>query len=141
MENKEVLYNFYDKILNCLIINTKSMAKHNKRRGYYIPHFNMKDKTDLLMVEIIKIISMFNKEEDDLPILISIYNLNSFIQYMKLKIKLRKSSVKIKKAKKEDENGDIVENLEFVQKEFNFPFNMYEEIYDSYYKKGAEVDA
>ena len=141
MENKEVLYNFYDKILNCLIINTKSMAKHNKRRGYYIPHFNMKDKTDLLMVEIIKIISMFNKEEDDLPILISIYNLNSFIQYMKLKIKLRKSSVKIKKAKKEDENGDIVENLDFVQKEFKFPFSMYEEIYDSYYKKGAEVDA
>ena len=141
MENKEVLYNFYDKILNCLIINTKSMAKHNKRRGYYIPHFNMKDKTDLLMVEIIKIISMFNKEEDDLPILISIYNLNSFIQYMKLKIKLRKSSVKIKKAKKEDENGYIVENFEFVQKEFKFPFSMYEEIYDSYYKKGAEVDA
>lgn len=141
MENKEVLYNFYDKILNCLIINTKSMAKHNKRRGYYIPHFNMKDKTDLLIVEIIKIISMFNKEEDDLPILISIYNLNSFMQYMKLKIKLRKSSVKIKKAKKEDENGDIVENLEFVQKEFNFPFNMYEEIYDSYYKKGVEVNA
>jgi hypothetical protein len=141
MENKEVLYNFYDKILNCLIINTKSMAKHNKRRGYYIPHFNMKDKTDLLMVEIIKIISMFNKEEDDLPILISIYNLNSFIQYMKLKIKLRKSSVKVKKAKKKDENGDIVENLEFVQKEFKFPFSMYEEIYDSYYKKGAEVNA
>lgn len=141
MENKEVLYNFYDKILNCLIINTKSMAKHNKRRGYYIPHFNMKDKTDLLMVEIIKIISMFNKEEDDLPILVSIYNLNSFIQYMKLKIKLRKSSVKVKKAKKKDENGDIVENLEFVQKEFNFPFSLYEEIYDSYYKKGAEVDA
>lgn len=141
MENKEVLYNFYDKILNCLIINTKSMAKHNKRRGYYIPHFNMKDKTDLLMVEIIKIISMFNKEEDDLPILISIYNLNSFIQYIKLKIKLRKSSVKVKKAKKKDENGDIVENLEFVQKEFNFPFSIYEEIYDSYYKKGAEVNA
>ncbi len=141
MENKEVLYNFYDKILNCLIINTKSMTKHNKRRGYYIPHFNMKDKTDLLMVEIIKIISMFNKEEDDLPILISIYNLNSFMQYMKLKIKLRKSSVKVKKAKKKDENGDIVENLEFVQKEFNFPFSLYEEIYDSYYKKGAEVDA
>ena len=141
MENKEVLYNFYDKILNCLIINTKSMAKHNKRRGYYIPHFNMKDKTDLLMVEIIKIISMFNKEEDDLPILISIYNLNSFIQYMKLKIKLRKSSVKAKKAKKKDENGDIIENLEFVQKEFKFPFSMYEEIYDSYYKKGAEVNA
>lgn len=140
MENKEILYNFYDKILNCLVINTKSMAKHNKRRGYYIPHFNMKDKTDLLMVEIIKIISMFNKEEDDLPILISIYNLNSFIQYTKLKIKLRKSSVKIKKAKKEDENGDIVENLEFVQKEFNFPFSMYEEIYDSYYKKGAEIN-
>ena len=141
MENKEVLYNFYDKILNCLIINTKSMAKHNKRRGYYIPHFNIKDKTDLLMVEIIKIISMFNKKEDDLPILISIYNLNSFMQYMKLKIKLRKSSVKIKKAKKKDENEDIVENLEFVQKEFNFPFSLYEEIYDSYYKKGAEVDA
>ncbi len=141
MENKEVLYNFYDKILNCLIINTKSMAKYNKRRGYYIPHFNMKDKTDLLMVEIIKIISMFNKEEDDLPILISIYNLNSFMQYMRLKIKLRKSSVKVKKAKKKDENGDIVENLEFVQKEFNFPFSLYEEIYDSYYKKGAEVDA
>lgn len=141
MENKEVLYNFYDKILNCLIINTKSMTKHNKRRGYYIPHFNMKDKTDLLMVEIIKIISMFNKEEDDLPILISIYNLNSFMQYMRLKIKLRKSSVKVKKAKKKDENGDIVENLEFVQKEFNFPFSLYEEIYDSYYKKGAEVDA
>ena len=141
MENKEVLYNFYDKILNCLIINTKSMAKHNKRRGYYIPHFNMKDKTDLLMVEIIRIISMFNKEEDDLPILISIYNLNSFIQYTKLKIKLRKSSVKVKKAKKKDENGDIVENLEFVQKEFNFPFSLYEEIYDSYYKKGAEVGA
>lgn len=141
MKNKEVLYNFYDKILNCLIINTKSMAKHNKRRGYYIPHFNMNDKTDLLMVEIIKIISMFNKEEDDLPILISIYNLNSFMQYMKLKIKLRKSSVKVKKAKKKDENGDIVENLEFVQKEFNFPFSIYEEIYDSYYKKGAEVDA
>ena len=141
MENKEVLYNFYDKILNCLIINTKSMTKHNKRRGYYIPHFNMKDKTDLLMVEIIKIISMFNKEEDDLPILISIYNLNSFIQYIKLKIKLRKSSVKVKKAKKKDENGDIVENLEFVQKEFNFPFSAYEEIYDSYYKKGAEVNA
>lgn len=140
MENKEVLYNFYDKILNCLIINTKSMAKYNKRRGYYIPNFNIKDKTDLLIVEIIKIISMFNKEEDDLPILISIYNLNSFIQYMKLKIKLRKSSVKIKKAKKEDENGDIVENLEFVQKELNFPFSMYEEIYDSYYKKGAEVN-
>ena len=141
MENKEVLYNFYDKILNCLIINTKSMAKHNKRRGYYIPHFSMKDKTDLLMVEIIKIISMFNKEEDDLPILISIYNLNSFMQYMRLKIKLRKSSVKVKKAKKKDENGDIVENLEFVQKELNFPFSMYEEIYDSYYKKGAEVNA
>jgi hypothetical protein len=141
MENKEVLYNFYDKILNCLIINTKSMTKHNKRRGYYIPHFNMKDKTDLLMVEIIKIISMFNKEEDDLPILISIYNLNSFMQYMRLKIKLRKSSVKVKKAKKKDENGDIVENLEFVQKEFNFPFSIYEEIYDAYYKKGAEVDA
>lgn len=141
MENKEVLYNFYDKILNCLIINTKSMTKHNKRRGYYIPHFNMKDKTDLLMVEIIKIISMFNKEEDDLPILISIYNLNSFMQYMRLKIKLRKSSVKVKKAKKKDENGDIVENLEFVQKEFNFPFSLYEEIYDAYYKKGAEVDA
>lgn len=141
MENKEVLYNFYDKILNCLIINTKSMAKHNKRRGYYIPHFNMKDKTDLLMVEIIKIISMFNKEEDDLPILISIYNLNSFIQYMKLKIKLRKSSVKVKKAKKKDENGDIVENLEFVQKELNFPFSIYEEIYDAYYKKGAQIDA
>ena len=141
MENKEVLYNFYDKILNYLIINTKSMAKHNKRRGYYIPHFNMKDKTDLLMVEIIKIISMFNKEEDDLPILISIYNLNSFMQYMKLKIKLRKSSVKVKKSKKKDENGDIVENLEFVQKEFNFPFSMYEEIYDSYYKKGAEINA
>lgn len=141
MENKEVLYNFYDKILNCLIINTKSMAKHNKRRGYYIPHFNIKDKTDLLMVEIIKIISMFNKEEDDLPILVSIYNLNSFMQYMKLKIKLRKSSVKVKKAKKKDENGDIIENLEFVQKEFNFPFSLYEEIYDSYYKKGAEVNA
>ena len=141
MENKEVLYNFYDKILNCLIINTKSMAKHNKRCGYYIPHFNMKDKTDLLIVEIIKIISMFNKEEDDLPILVSIYNLNSFMQYIKLKIKLRKSSVKVKKAKKEDENGDIVENLEFVQKEFNFPFSLYEEIYDSYYKKGAEIDA
>lgn len=141
MENKEVLYNFYDKILNCLIINTKSMAKHNKRRGYYIPHFNMKDKTDLLMVEIIKIISMFNKEEDDLPILISIYNLNSFMQYMKLKIKLRKSSVKVKKAKKKDENGDIVENLEFVQKELNFPFSIYEEIYDAYYKKGAQIDA
>ena len=141
MENKEVLYNFYDKILNCLIINTKSMAKHNKRRGYYIPHFNMKDKTDLLMVEIIKIISMFNKEEDDLPILISIYNFNSFMQYIKLKIKLRKTSVKVKKAKKEDVNGDLIENLEFVQKEFNFPFSMYEEIYDSYYKKGAEVDA
>lgn len=141
MENKEVLYNFYDKILNCLIINTKSMTNLNKRRGYYIPNFNMKDKTDLLMVEIIKIISMFNKEEDDLPILISIYNLNSFMQYMRLKIKLRKSSVKVKKAKKKDENGDIVENLEFVQKEFNFPFSLYEEIYDSYYKKGAEVDA
>lgn len=141
MENKEVLYNFYDKVLNCLIMNTKSMAKHNKRRGYYIPHFNMKDKTDLLIVEIIKIISMFNKEEDDLPILISIYNLNSFMQYIKLKIKLRKSSVKVRKAKKKDENGDIVENLEFVQKEFNFPFSLYEEIYDSYYKKGAEVDA
>ena len=141
MENKEVLYNFYDKILNCLIINTKSMAKHNKRRGYYIPHFNIKDKTDLLMVEIIKIISMFNKEEENLPILISIYNLNSFMQYIKLKIKLRKSSVKVKKAKKEDENGDIVENLEFVQKEFNFPFSIYDEIYNSYYKKGAEVNA
>ena len=141
MENKEVLYNFYDKILNCLIINTKSIAKHNKRRGYYIPHFNIKDKTDLLVVEIIKIISMFNKEEENLPILISIYNLNSFMQYIKLKIKLRKSSVKVKKAKKEDENGDIVENLEFVQKEFNFPFSIYEEIYNSYYKKGAEVNA
>ena len=141
MENKEVLYNFYDKILNCLIINTKSMTKHNKRRGYYIPHFNIKDKTDLLMVEIIKIISMFNKEEENLPILISIYNLNSFMQYIKLKIKLRKSSVKVKKAKKEDENGDIVENLEFVQKEFNFPFSIYDEIYNSYYKKGAEVNA
>lgn len=140
MKDKINLYNFYDKILNCLVINTNSMTKLNKRNGYYIPNFNIKDKTDLLLVEIIKIVNLFNGN-NTLPILISIYNFNSFMQYIKLKIKLRKTSVKVKKAKKEDVNGDLIENLEFVQKEFNFPFSMYEEIYDSYYKKGAEVDA
>lgn len=140
MKDKINLYDFYDKILNCLVINTNSMTKLNKRRGYYIPNFNIEDKIDLLLVEIIKIVNLFNGS-NNLPILISIYNFNSFMQYIKLKIKLRKTSTKVKKAKKEDVNGDLVENLEFVQKEFNFPFSMYEEIYDSYYKKGAEVDA
>ena len=140
MKNKINLYDFYDKILNCLVINTNSMTKLNKRNGYYIPNFNIKDKTDLLLVEIIKIVNLFNGN-NTLPILISIYNFNSFMQYIKLKIKLRKTSVKVKKAKKEDVNGDLIENLEFVQKEFNFPFSMYEEIYDSYYKKGVKVDA
>lgn len=139
MENKEVLYNFYDKILNCLVINTKSMVRLNDRKGYYIPNFNTNDKITLLLIEIIKIADMF--DTNNLPILVSIDNLKSYIQYLKLKFKLRKSSLKIKKATEANINYDLIENLNFVSKDLNFPFSMYEEIYDSYYKKGAEVNA
>ena len=140
MENKEVLYNFYDKILDCLVINTKSMTKLNNRKGYYIPDFNINDKVILLLIEIIKIVDMFDAN-NNLPILISINNLKSYIQYLKLKFRLRKSSLKIKKATETDINYDLIENLKFVSKELNFPFNTYEEIYDAYYKKGAQIDA
>ena len=140
MNNKARLYDFYDKILNCLVINTKSMTKLYNRKGYYIPNFNTKDKTDLLLVEVIKIVNLFDAN-NTLPILISIYDFNSFIQYIKLKIKLRKAPIKVKKAKEENINNDLVENLEFVQKEFNFPFSVYEEIYDAYYKKGGKINA
>lgn len=137
MENKEVLYNFYDKILNCLVINTKSMVRLNDRKGYYIPNFNTNDKITLLLIEIIKIADMF--DTNNLPILVSIDNLKSYIQYLKLKFKLRKSSLKIKKATEANINYDLIENLNFVSKDLNFPFSMYEEIYDSYYKKGVEI--
>lgn len=140
MENKEVLYNFYDKILDCLVINTKSMTKLNNRKGYYIPDFDINDKVTLLLVEIIKIVDMFDAN-NNLPILVSINSLKSYIQYLKLKFRLRKSSLKIKKATETDINYDLIENLKFVSKELNFPFNMYEEIYDAYYKKGAQIDA
>lgn len=136
MENKEVLYNFYDKILNCLVINTKSMVRLNDRKGYYIPNFNTNDKITLLLIEIIKIADMF--DTNNLPILVSIDNLKSYIQYLKLKFKLRKSSLKIKKATEANINYDLIENLNFVSKDLNFPFSLYEEIYDAYYKKGAK---
>ena len=139
MQNKAVLYSFYDKILNCLVINTKSMVRLNDRKGYYIPNFNTNDKITLLLIEIIKIADMF--DTNNLPILVSIDNLKSYIQYLKLKFKLRKSSLKIKKATEANINYDLIENLNFVSKDLNFPFSMYEEIYDSYYKKGAEVNA
>ena len=87
MENKEILYNFYDKILDCLVINTKSMTKLNNRKGYYIPDFDINDKVTLLLVEIIKIVDMFDAN-NNLPILISINSLKSYIQYLKLKFKL-----------------------------------------------------
>ena len=38
-------------------------------------------------------------------------------------------------------DNSIGNKVQGVQKEFNFPFSTYEEIYDSYYKKGAEVNA
>lgn len=139
MENKEVLYNFYDKVLNCLVINTKSMARLNDRKGYYIPNFNTNDKITLLLIEIIKIADMF--DTNNLPILVSIDNLKSYIQYLKLKFKLRKSSLKIKKATEANINYDLIENLNFVSKDLNFPFSLYEEIYDAYYKKGVQIYA
>lgn len=139
MENKEVLYNFYDKILNCLVINTKSMVRLNDRKGYYIPNFNTNDKITLLLIEIIKIADMF--DTNNLPILVSIDNLKSYIQYLKLKFKLRKSSLKIKKATEANINYDLIENLNFVSKDLNFPFSLYKEIYDAYYKKGEKIDA
>ena len=45
MENKTKLYDFYDKILNCLVINARAKTKTYKRKGYYIPNFNLKDNT------------------------------------------------------------------------------------------------
>lgn len=140
MENKEVLYNFYDKILDCLVINTKSMTKLNNRKGYYLPDFNLNDKATLLLIEIIKIADMFDAN-NNLPILISINNLKSYIQYLKLKFRLRKSSLKIRKATETDINDDLIENLKFVSRELNFPFSIYEEIYDAYYKKGVQINA
>lgn len=141
MDKKEQLYNFYDQVLNNLVINTRGLTKRNKRRGYYISQFNFKNKEKLLLVEIIKIVNMFDTKENSLPILIRYNNLKSFINYLRLKFRLRESSLKIRRATDKDINFDLEENLEFVRKKLNFPRTVYEEIYDAFYKKGAKIDA
>lgn len=140
MEDNKKLFDFYDKILNCLILNTEYFAKKNNRKGYYIPNFNIKDKEDLLLVEIVKIISMFKSESSSLPLLIYYNDFKGFINFLKLKFKLRKTSVKVKKATEEDKNDDFNTNLNFVCKELNFPRVVYEDIYEAYYEKGVKIN-
>lgn len=141
MEDNKKLFDFYDKILNCLILNTEYFTKENNRRGYYIPDFNIKDKEDLLLVEIVKIISMFKSESSSLPLLIYYNDFKGFVNFLKLKFKLRKTLVKVKKATKEDKNDDFNTNLDFVCKELNFPRAVYEDIYEAYYEKGVKINA
>ena len=140
MKDKTKLYDFYDNILNSLVINTRGMTKRYNRRGYYIPNFNLKNKESLLLIEVVKIVNMFDTESNSLPLLIYYDNLSSFIQYLRVKFKLRNTSVKVEKATSEDIVNDFNENLEFVSKELNFPRVVYEEIYDAYYAKGAQID-
>lgn len=145
MENKKNLYDFYDKILNCLVLNTRTLVRRNaikENRNYCIPNFDFKNKEHLLLIEVIKIASMFDGVDEDYPILIYGKNFNYFINFLRLKFKLRKSSIKVKYTNKEyNKNYDLINNLEFVRKELNFPEVVYEEIYDTFYKKGAEVNA
>lgn len=140
MENKEKLYDFYDKILNCLVINTKSIARQKNRKGYYIPDFSFDNKESLLLIEIVKIVNLL-EGKNVLPILLQVYNIKTFINYIRLKYNLRKTCAKVKIAKKEDINNDFNENLIFVSEELNFPKVIYEEIYEAFYEKGAEVNA
>ena len=125
------------------MFNTKYgiFCKKNNRKGYYIPNFNIKDKEDLLLVEIVKIISMFKSESSSLPLLIYYNDFKGFINFLKLKFKLRKTSVKVKKATEEDKNDDFNTNLNFVCKELNFPRAVYEDIYEAYYEKGVKINA
>lgn len=136
-ENLTSLYDFYDKVLNCLVVNTKTMTNKNKRRGFYIADFSIKDKRDLLLVEVVKIVNMITSKS--LPILINCNNLKTFIQLLKMKFKLRKTATKIKKAKPQDINNDFDENLDFVRRALNFPMSMYEDIYHTYYEEGIEI--
>ena len=140
MEDNKKLFDFYDKILNCLILNTEYFTKENNRRGYYIPDFNIKDKEDLLLIEIVKIINMFKSESFSLPLLIYYNDFKGFINFLKLKFKLRKTLVKVKKATEEDKNDDFNTNLNFVCEELNFPRAVYEDIYEAYYEKGVKIN-
>ena len=136
-ENLTSLYDFYDKVLNCLVVNAKTMTNRNNRRGFYITDFSIKDKKDLLLVEVVKITNMITSKS--LPILIDCNNLKTFIQLLKMKFKLRKTATKIKKAKPQDINNDFDENLDFVRRALNFPMSMYEDIYHTYYEEGIEI--
>ena len=139
MENKTKLYDFYDKILNCLVINARAKTKTYKRKGYYIPNFNLKDKESLLLIEIVKILNVFETENNSLPLLIYYNDISSFIQYLRIKFRLRNTSIKVKKATNNDINNDFEDNLEFVSKELNFPRVVYEEIYNAFYTKGVQI--
>ena len=134
MENKDKLYDFYYKIINSLVYNIKEITNTENRRGYYIPDFKIKDETDSLIVESIKIINLFEGEKSK-PILLEIKNLKSFIQYIKLKFKLRGYTTKVKKAKSSDINNDIQYTMQSLSTILNFPFSVYEDIYNEYYKE------
>ena len=131
------LYNYYDKILNCLVINAKTMTIRNKRRGYYIDNFNIENKTDLLLVEIVKIINTITSKQ--LPILIDCNSFKALLHFFKMKFKLRKSSTKIRIAHPEDINNDFKENLDFVCRDLRFSKKIYENIYETFYVEGIEI--
>ena len=82
---------------------------------------------------------MFETENNSLPLLIYYNDISSFIQYLRIKFRLRNTSIKVKKATNNDINNDFEDNLEFVSKELNFPRVVYEEIYNAFYTKGVQI--
>lgn len=121
---EENIYQKYDKIIAITISNILSFSKDNK---ILLGSFNEKDINHLFFFEIAKIVK-------------TCWNFNIYVEmpllkYIKFYFKNRK--LKIKRLKKENSKNKININtvLDFEKTQINEQDDIFEKIYNIYYKK------
>ena len=125
---KQELYQRYDIIINQLVRNIYFNAKKNNkivlnRRSYYDGYH--------LFFEIVKIV----KNLDDTIELIVDCNIFKYI-YLKLKNK----NLKLKRNKEKLPCLDFTEEVQKIHRGWYLPETVLEDIYETYYKKGAVIE-
>lgn len=129
-------FNEYDRILEACINNIITTAKNKHHNTIYIDNFNIDNINDLLYLEMCNIAQLYFS----FPIYIEV----NLIDYIKLKIKNRKKSLKIKKINKKNcLKSDREEMMKLVQNWHKKKPTIYADIYNSYYnikKEGNNIN-
>lgn len=123
-------YDLFDQIVSTTITNIYSLSK--ARKTIVLENFNPKNKEHLYFLHV----AMTVRDITGFEIHVKL----GWWKLFKLNWKLRKSFVRLKRAKSWESGFSVPEVLDFMRPLFEGTACNYEEIYEAYYGKGRELN-